>query len=253
MAGDVAAVEAPPAPAPEVAIAPPVPAAPPPAAAVAEVAPVVAPPTVPEPAEVQPDAAAAPAGPAEAEAVEAVVAEPPAAPPDIESIAARRFSSRRKPAPKPARPKWRISQIAIIIAALAAVDAGLVLWRNEVVRVLPQTASLYERIGLPVNLRELAFKDIKTSYEEQDGMSILVVDGTIVATGRKVVDVPRVRFAIQAANGHEIYAWTTLPTRTKLAPGEALPFRSRLASPPEQGRSVKIRFFNRQDIASGLR
>jgi hypothetical protein len=80
-----------------------------------------------------------------------------------------------------------------------------------------------------------------------------VVDGTIVATGRKVVDVPRVRFAIQAANGHEIYAWTTLPTRTKLAPGEALPFRSRLASPPEQGRSVKIRFFNRQDIASGLR
>jgi hypothetical protein len=67
------------------------------------------------------------------------------------------------------------------------------------------------------------------------------------------VDVPRLRFAISAANGHEIYAWTALPTRAKLSPGEVLPFRTRLASPPEQGRTVKIRFFNRRDIATGLR
>ena len=104
-----------------------------------------------------------------------------------------------------------------------------------------------------VNLRDLAFKDIHTTYDEQDGVTILVVQGSIVATGRSAVDVPRLRFAIQAANGHEIYAWTALPSRTKLAPGQALPFKSRLASPPEQGRSVKIRFFNRQDVASGLR
>jgi predicted Zn finger-like uncharacterized protein len=181
---------------------------------------------------------------------------PPAAPEftsaDIETIAARRAQGRRRPR-KPARSTWRLSGLAAAIAALVAVDAGLVVWRTDVVRMLPQTASLFGYIGLPVNLRGLAFRNIHTAYEDQDGMNILVVDGTIVASGHSVVDVPRLRFAIEAGNGHEIYAWTALPTRTKLAPGESLPFRSRLASPPEQGRSMKVRFFNRQDFASGLR
>jgi hypothetical protein len=133
------------------------------------------------------------------------------------------------------------------------VNASLILGRAEVVRVLPQTASLFEAIGLQVNLRDLGFKNIKTTQELHDGVNILVVEGTIVATGRSVTEVPRLRFAIGAANGHEIYAWTALPSRTKLAPGETLPFRTRLASPPEQGRSVKIRFFTPHDLAAGLR
>lgn len=170
---------------------------------------------------------------------------------DIETIAARRAKAR--PFRRRTKPAWRMSGLAATIAALVAVDAGLVIWRNDVVRMLPQTASLFGYIGLPVNLRGLTFKNIHTAYEDQDGMNILLVDGTIVANGRSVVDVPRLRFAIEAGNGHEIYAWTALPTRTRLAPGESLPFRSRLASPPEQGRSMKVRFFTRQDLASGLR
>jgi len=120
------------------------------------------------------------------------------------------------------------------------------------VRALPQTESLYEIIGLPVNLRDLKFKDIKTTQEKHNGSTILLVEGTIVATGRVAMDVPQLRFAISAANGHEIYAWTALPPRNKLAPGEAMPFLTRLASPPEQGQTVKIRFFNRRDITAGL-
>jgi hypothetical protein len=138
------------------------------------------------------------------------------------------------------------------IVMLGLVDIALILGRNDIVRAMPQTASLYEMIGLPVNLRHLIFKDIKTTQEQHDGSTILLVEGTIVATGYKAIDVPRLRFALSAANGHEIYAWTALPTRTRLAPGETMPFRTRLASPPEQGRSVKIRFFNRRDIAAGL-
>jgi hypothetical protein len=91
------------------------------------------------------------------------------------------------------------------------------------------------------------------SYEQHDGSPILVVAGEIVPTGSSPVDVPRLRFSIQAENGHEIYAWTALPTRSRLAPGETLPFRTRLASPPEQGRTIEVRFFNRLDIASGMR
>lgn len=171
---------------------------------------------------------------------------------DIESVAARRIAA-RKPLKRKARPSWRARGLAAAIVALTIIDAALIICRADVVRLLPQTASLFETIGLPVNLRDLSFKDIKTTQEVHDGVQILVVEGAIVATGRAVTDVPRLRFAITAANGHEIYAWTALPTRTKLAPGEVLPFRTRLASPPEQGRSVKIRFFTRVDLATGLR
>ncbi|MPZ56490.1 MAG: thioredoxin [Rhizobiales bacterium] len=176
-----------------------------------------------------------------------------AAPPlDIETVAARWVTPLRPPK-RPLRSKGRMPWLAAAIIALAVIDAGLIVGRAEVVRILPQTASLFASIGLPVNLRDLAFKDIKTTWEEQDGATMLVVGGTIVATAKTVVDLPRLRFAIGTVNGQEIYAWTALPTRTELAPGETLAFRTRLASPSEQGRSINIRFFTRPDLATGLR
>ena len=163
-------------------------------------------------------------------------------------------STRRpiRPAKRSPQLAWHARGLTAAIVMLALVDVALILGRNDIVRAMPQTASLYEMIGLPVNLRNLTFKDLKTTQEQHDGATILVVEGTIAATGNKAIDIPRLRFALSAANGHEIYAWTALPARTRLAPGEAMPFRTRLASPPEQGRSVKIRFFNRRDIAAGL-
>jgi predicted Zn finger-like uncharacterized protein len=166
---------------------------------------------------------------------------------DIESIAPRPPKTR-----PPKRPPWHTRGLTAAIVVLVVVDAAIIAGRADIVRVLPQTASLFESIGLGVNLRGLTFKDITTKQEKDEDATILIVEGTIVATGRKTTAVPRLRFAISAGNGHEIYAWTALPSRTKLAPGETLPFKTRLAAPPEQGRSIKIRFFNRRDIGAGL-
>jgi hypothetical protein len=118
--------------------------------------------------------------------------------------------------------------------------------------VLPQTASLYAVIGLPVNLRGLAFENIKTAREMQDGVPMLVVEGDIVGTTGRHTEVPRLRFAVTDAGGKEIYAWTARPTRTLLPPGETLPFRSRLASPPSEANGVSVRFFNRRDAQAGF-
>jgi predicted Zn finger-like uncharacterized protein len=172
---------------------------------------------------------------------------------DIESAAAVHPPEMPRRVKRPAKPIWRSHALGAAIFLLMALNIALILGREQVVRVLPQTASLFETIGLPVNLRNLAFREIKTTEELHDGVTILLIEGKIVATGHKPADVPRLRFSIGAANGHEIYAWTALPTRTRLAPGEALPFRTRLASPPEQGRFVKVRFFTRHDLAFGLR
>jgi predicted Zn finger-like uncharacterized protein len=136
-------------------------------------------------------------------------------------------------------------------AALGALAAALIIWRTDVVRLLPQTAAFYRLVGLDVNLRGLLFKNVKITTESVEGKSMLVIEGVIVPTTNKAVDLPRLRFSVRDAQGAEIYAWNTVLEKTVLKPAEHAPFRSRLASPPAEARSVEIRFFNKRDVASG--
>ena len=54
---------------------------------------------------------------------------------------------------------------------MGALVLALVIWRGDMVRLLPQTAAFYKMVGLDVNLRGLAFKDVKLSSETVDGKS----------------------------------------------------------------------------------
>ena len=116
-------------------------------------------------------------------------------------------------------------------AAMAALIVSLIVWRADVVRLLPQTANFYKMVGLNVNLRGLAFKDVKVTTE--------------------TVELPRLRFSVRDAQGAEIYAWNTVLDQTTLKPGDQTGFKSRLASPPTEGKSIDIRFFNKRDISGG--
>ena len=167
---------------------------------------------------------------------------------DIETVASRRApaaKSRRR-----SRKAWRRPSLPVVIFGLAAVIAALIGWRAQVVRFAPQTGALYARIGLPVNLRGLAIDEVRISGETQEDVPVLVVQGTVTNVTNRTVDVPRLRFALRSPSGVEIYAWTAMPGKPALAPGEALPFRSRLASPPTDARDVQVRFFHHRDLAS---
>jgi predicted Zn finger-like uncharacterized protein len=167
--------------------------------------------------------------------------------PDIETLAARRArrpngaAKRRLRLPRPGLPT--------IIVVLALVVAALINWRTSVAQILPQTASLFAAVGLPVNTRGLSFDNVKTSVESHEGVMVLMVEGTITNLTRQPQEVPRLRFAVSNDAGYEVYAWTALPTQPVLAPGEMAPFRTRLASPPGDARQVVVRFFNRHDAA----
>jgi hypothetical protein len=122
-----------------------------------------------------------------------------------------------------------------------------------VVRALPQTASFYSLLRLPVNLRNLTFNDVATSMEQHEGVPILVVQGNIFNAARKAEDVPRLKFIVRNAAHQEIYAWTAVPSRASLGPGEGVGFRTRLASPPASAHDLVVRFLNRRDIVAGSR
>ena len=166
---------------------------------------------------------------------------------NIETAAARR--SRRDAL---RRRNWLKPGLPAAILALAAANVSVVVWRNDVVRLLPQTAPLYAAVGLPVNVRGLTFENVRMSRAEHEGVGVLVVEGSIINVTGKPVEVPRLRLAVRNEAKNEVYAWTALPSRTVLPPGEALPFRSRLASPPADARDVQVRFFNKRDVLAGL-
>ncbi|MDE2377953.1 MJ0042-type zinc finger domain-containing protein [Bradyrhizobium sp.] len=136
-------------------------------------------------------------------------------------------------------------------AAMGALAVALVVWRADMVRLLPQTAAFYRLVGLEVNLRGLAFKDVKLTSETVDGKQVLVIEGVIVGQTRKPVDIPRLRFSVRDAQGAEVYAWNTVLEQTVLEPGERVHFKSRLAAPPPEGRNIDVRFFNKRDIGRG--
>ncbi len=168
---------------------------------------------------------------------------------DIEAVAARRL---RRSAQRPTS-RWPLSALQTGILMLILVDAILVGWRGDIVRALPQTASFYATIGLPVNLRGLAFEDVVTTTEHHEGVPILVVEGNIVNDIHKIVDVPRLKFVVRNAARQEIYSWTAVPSRPLLPPGEAMGFRTRLASPPPDARDIILRFVTRRDLVAGTR
>jgi predicted Zn finger-like uncharacterized protein len=182
--------------------------------------------------------------------------EPPSAPdiaaksePDeIENFAARRkrLQARRNKA-------RRSTHWTALILVLFAFNVALIGARSEVVRFFPQTASLFSAIGLPVNLRNLKFENMRISKETQESLSALVIEGTIVSIASKPTEVPRLRFAARDASGQEVYTWSSMPGRSILGPGEKLEFRSRLVSPPESATDVIVRFFGPQDAVAGAK
>ena len=167
-------------------------------------------------------------------------------PDEAESFVARRqrLKARRQKSK-------RMSRWTAVILVLFAFNVALIGARSEIVRYLPQTASLFAGIGLPVNLRNLQFEKVKIVKESSDGVNILIIEGRIVNMAGKPTEVPRLRFAARNAAGQPVYTWSALPSRSILGANESMEFNSRLAAPPADAVDVMVRFFTAQDAANG--
>jgi predicted Zn finger-like uncharacterized protein len=171
---------------------------------------------------------------------------------DTEAAAPQRLSRLQSLFKPPAfRSGTPFMALPTVCAAMGALVLALVIWRVDVVRLLPQTATFYKMVGLEVNLRGLMFKDVKITTETVEGKPVLVIEGVITGEANKPVELPRLRFSVRDAQGAEIYAWNTVLEQPVLKPGERAWFKSRLASPPPEGRNIDIRFFSKRDIAGG--
>lgn len=178
---------------------------------------------------------------------------PDAANAEPDSEDAESFDARRQRLQGRRKQLLRSSRWTAIILVLVAFNVALLGARKDVVRYLPQTASLFAAIGLPVNLRNLKFENVRISKETQDGINNLIVEGAIVSEAGKPVEVPRLRFAARNSTGQEVYTWTMPPPRSILGPGERLEFRSQIPAPPADASDVMVRFLIAQDVAAGVK
>jgi predicted Zn finger-like uncharacterized protein len=175
----------------------------------------------------------------------------PVAPPEPDPADSESFIARRRRLQTKRQKSRRASRWTAIILVLFAFNVAVVGARNEVVRYLPQTASLFAFIGLPVNLRHLDFEDVHITRETENGATILLVDGKIVSKASKPLEVPRLRFAARNASGQEVYTWTARPERSILPAGESMEFHTSLAKPPADATDVMVRFFTASDAMAG--
>jgi predicted Zn finger-like uncharacterized protein len=175
---------------------------------------------------------------------------------DISAITSERSEPPQADAPPPRSPRRKRnragagsvdkrppSAAAGIFVAIGLAVLGLGLWQRErVVRVMPQFAGLYATIGLPVNVRGLAFSAVESELVQDPQGRFLVVSGDVTNVAKGTIKVPPITVMVQSEDGKLLYSWTTEPPRPSLEPAELMHFRARLASPPENGRSVQLRF-----------
>jgi hypothetical protein len=73
---------------------------------------------------------------------------------------------------------------------------------------------------------------MRISKEAQDGLSSLVVEGTIVSVSNRPSEVPRLRFVARDAAGQEVHTWTAMPGRSVLGLGKNLNSAATLSRHP---------------------
>ncbi len=165
---------------------------------------------------------------------------------DIESEAARLASaSRRASAGFAANRAERVRAARgwMALAASIALFVGVgYLFQIQVVKMFPSSAQVYAALGIDVNIRGLAFNNLTYDQDFDNGVPVMAITGEIVNISDDNIVPPRVRFSLLNEDEQEIYYWTMKIAPKALAPDAAVPFSTRLASPPAAARNIKVRF-----------
>ena len=113
--------------------------------------------------------------------------------------------------------------------------------RTAIVTAAPRTAALYAAVGLPVNIRGLAFADLKTS-RLSDGAAHVEISGRIRNLADAHTPVPRITFDIRDARGATLASWTESASKRLLADNESVAFTSRTPALPDGAKDVVVHF-----------
>jgi len=129
-----------------------------------------------------------------------------------------------------------------VAAALLVMLGAAWVFRLDIVRAWPQTASAYALVGSKANPYGLAIEDVTARRVFVEGDPVLEVEGVLRNIDRRPRGAPYVRFALQDAQGEEFFAWTVEPDAEALEAGERVAVVTQLVNPPDRAANVALTF-----------
>jgi predicted Zn finger-like uncharacterized protein len=123
-----------------------------------------------------------------------------------------------------------------------AVLGSALLFRQNVVRAWPQTASVYATIGMPVNPTGLVIENVQMQPSLEGGHPTLVVTGTIRNVVGRGVLAPPLRITLLNAQGKRVAGQITDWTDRHVPPGAMRRFRTSIPDPPFSAANLQVDF-----------
>ncbi|MEL6662270.1 MAG: FxLYD domain-containing protein [Pseudomonadota bacterium] len=120
--------------------------------------------------------------------------------------------------------------------------AASVVWRNDVVRTWPQSASAFDWVGLEVNRFGVDFENIERSRELRGTLPVLTVSADVRNVTDQSQRAPRVRVGLLDDYGREIAHMMADVSPRTIPAGEAGRFSAVLENPPADSYSLDLQF-----------
>lgn len=129
-------------------------------------------------------------------------------------------------------------------ATMAVIVVAALIFRIDVVRVLPGAAGAYAAVGLPVNTVGLVIDrdSIKAQPSMQDGHAVVTVTGTIRNITEHEVTAPPLRVELLNKDEKRVAGQLAGAANAKIPPGEVRHFSITFLNPPRTAKDLQIGF-----------
>ena len=153
--------------------------------------------------------------------------------------------------------KKRQTRLALVGGAwgltAAALVAGLVvtfIFRAEVVRLWPKSASAFALVGAPVNPFGLEFENVKLERQSIGGAPVLSISGRVRNVSERIQPARPIELRLLDHKNQKVFSWSVLPEQKNLKPGEAAQFLTRIANAPVEAMQMEVTLLDKAAHAS---
>jgi predicted Zn finger-like uncharacterized protein len=132
---------------------------------------------------------------------------------------------------------WAAAAVAVaIVVGLAIV------FREQVVRAWPQTASAYAAVGLAVNPTGLVIEQVHAEPSLEEGHAALAISGVIRNVVGRDVLAPPLRITLLNAQGKRVAGQIAALGNAHIPPGETRHFATAIFDPPFSAANLQVDF-----------
>lgn len=128
------------------------------------------------------------------------------------------------------------------VAAFLVIAAGLLLFRGEVVKRWPESASTYAAIGMPVNRFGLEFLDTEAERFFDGTTPILEVRGAVQNVTSRTIQAPNVRVILLDDQGGQVAEAFAPISPTSIPEDATAIFAARIENPPFESFELELDF-----------